>query len=150
VPANSSAKQKKRRQAYSLTDAGRVCLREWLAAPFQNDPPRNEFLLKLFFGHEAERGVTIAHVRELQQRNQRMLATLEGIEKMARAQQSQNPNMPYWMLTLGLGLAMTRAALDWGESALSQLASAETAAVQDPQPENDNPPPRGSEAIQQC
>jgi len=119
---------KKRRQEYALTDAGRVCLREWLALPFQNDPPRNEFLLKLFFGREAAPGVAQAHVRELNERNRRMLATLEGIEKMARAHQSNNPNKPYWMLTLGLGLALTRAALDWGESALAELASMEAAA----------------------
>jgi DNA-binding PadR family transcriptional regulator len=116
---------KKRRQTYALTDAGRVCLREWLAQPFQNDPPRNEFLLKLFFGHEAAPGVALAHVRELNERNRRMLATLEGIEKMASAHQSKDPNLPYWMLTLGLGLALTRAALDWGESALAELAAME-------------------------
>jgi DNA-binding PadR family transcriptional regulator len=116
---------KKRRQTYALTDAGRASLREWLAQPFQNDPPRNEFLLKLFFGHEAPPGVAIAHVRELNERNRRMLATLEGIERMARAYQSEDPNLPYWMLTLGLGLALTRAALDWGESALAELAAME-------------------------
>ncbi|MGA2085626.1 MAG: PadR family transcriptional regulator [Terracidiphilus sp.] len=124
----SATAPKKRRQEYSLTDAGRVCLREWLALPFQNDPPRNEFLLKLFFGREAAPGVALAHVRELQERNRRMLATLEGIDKMAHEIQTNNPNKPYWMLTLGLGLAMTRAALDWGESALAELASLESAA----------------------
>ena len=120
-----AAAPKKRRQTYALTDAGRICLREWLARPFQNDPPRNEFMLKLFFGHEAAPGVALAHVRELNERNRRMLATLEGIEKMARAYQSKDPNLPYWMLTLGLGLALARAALDWGESALAELAAME-------------------------
>ena len=120
---------RKRRQEYALTDAGRVALREWLALPFQNDPPRNEFLLKLFFGGEAAPGVALAHVRELQERNRRMLATLEGIEKMAHQHQSQNPNKPYWMLTLGLGMALTRAALDWGDAALAQLAAMEAAQV---------------------
>jgi len=117
----------RRRQGYALTDAGRASLREWLALPFQNDPPRNEFLLKLFFGGEAMPGVSLAHVRELNERNRRTLTTLEGIESMARGIQSQNK--PYWMLTLGLGLALTRAALDWGESALVELAAMEAAAV---------------------
>jgi len=85
-------------------------------------------MLKLFFGREAAPGVSIAHVRELQQRNQRALAMLEGIERMAHQHQSQNPHQPYWMLTLSLGIAMTRAALDWGESALKELASIEAAA----------------------
>jgi DNA-binding PadR family transcriptional regulator len=124
-PSKPESTPRKRRQTYALTDAGRVCLREWLAQPFQNDPPRNEFMLKLFFGHEAAPGVSLAHVRELQQRNRRMLATLEGIEEMARASGSLDPNLPYWMLTLGLGLALTRAAIAWGESALAELAAME-------------------------
>ena len=127
-PCKPASAPKKRRQQYALTDAGRTCLREGLALPFQNDPPRNEFMLKLFFGREAAPGVSIAHVRELQLRNQRVLATLEGIEKMANQHQSQNPHKPYWMLTLSLGIAMTRAALDWGESALKELVSIEAAA----------------------
>ena len=131
-PSKPASAPKKRRQEYALTQAGRACLREWLALPFQNDPPRNEFLLKLFFGREAAPGVAVAHVRELEQRNRRTLATLQGIEKMARAYQSKNPNLPYWMLTLGLGVAMTRAALDWGESALKELAVLEAAAGEGP------------------
>jgi DNA-binding PadR family transcriptional regulator len=123
----SATAPKKRRQEYALTDAGRASLRDWLALPFQNDPPRNEFLLKLFFGREAAPGVAIAHVRELNERNRRMLATLEGIDKMAHEIHTNNPNKPYWMLTLGLGMALTRAALDWGESALAELAAMEAA-----------------------
>jgi hypothetical protein len=46
---------------------------------------------------------------------------------MARAYQSKDPNLPYWMLTLGLGLALARAALDWGESALAELAAMDAA-----------------------
>jgi DNA-binding PadR family transcriptional regulator len=127
-PVKPEGARKKRRQEYALTEAGRAALREWLAQPFQNDPPRNEFMLKLFFGHEAAPGVALAHVRELERRNRRTMATLEEIEKMARAYQSKDPNLPYWMLTLGLGLAMTRAALEWGEAALKELATLEAAA----------------------
>jgi DNA-binding PadR family transcriptional regulator len=123
--SGSATAGKKRRQTYALTAAGRVCLREWLAQPFQNDPPRNEFMLKLFFGRQAAPGVALAHVRELERRNRQMLATLEGIDKMARASGSRDPNLPYWMLTLGLGLALTRAAIAWGESALAELAAME-------------------------
>jgi DNA-binding PadR family transcriptional regulator len=131
-PCKPDSAPKKRRQQYALTDSGRACLREWLALPFHNDPPRNEFMLKLFFGREAAPGVAIAHVRELQERNRRTIATLEGIERMAHQYQSQNPHLPYWMLTLTLGIAMTRAALDWSESALVQLAVLE--------PPEENPP----------
>ena len=134
VPSRSTTVPRQRRQEYSLTEAGHACLREWLALPFQNDPPRNEFLLKLFFGREAAPGVAIAHVRELQDRNRRMLATLLEFETMARSTPSQNPHMPYWMLTLNLGIALTRTALEWGESALAQLSSMETAVAESPLP----------------
>jgi len=127
VASKPGSATRKGRQLYSLTEAGRACLREWLAVPFKNDPPRNEFLLKLFFGREAAPSVSIAHVEELQRRNQRMLDTLLGFETMARTQASQNPHQPFWMLTISLGIALTRAALEWGESALVTLSAMEAA-----------------------
>jgi DNA-binding PadR family transcriptional regulator len=114
---------KQRRKEYTITPAGRDCLREWLALPFQNDPPRNEFLLKLFFGREAPAEVTAAHIRELQRRNRESLDMMLQIQGLAPKVNAGNPHLPYWMLTLGLGIAMTRAALEWGESALSSLPS---------------------------
>jgi hypothetical protein len=63
-----------------------------------------------------------------------MLNTLLEIDTFVRAHPSHNPHEPYWMLTLGLGIAMTRAALDWGESALAQLTSMQSPAGEDPQP----------------
>ena len=80
VPSGLPSATRKRRQEYSLTDAGRACLRDWLAVPFQNDPPRNEFLLKLFFGRAAAPSVSIAHVRDCREKNRIMLATLTGLE----------------------------------------------------------------------
>jgi DNA-binding PadR family transcriptional regulator len=133
VVPSKPASSPKLRQGYSLTDAGRVCLRDWLATPFQNDPPRNEFLLKLFFGREAAPGVAIAHVRNLQQKNEQMLATMLQIEAFAHAPSTQNPHQPYWMLTLSLGIALTRAAIEWGKSALEELVSFDAVVAQDPQ-----------------
>jgi|ERR1035438_4535003 PadR family transcriptional regulator AphA len=129
-PAAGTPRQ--RRQQYSLTDAGHSALRDWLALPFQNDPPRNEFLLKLFFGREAPPTVSIGHIEKLQEKNRRMLATLLEIDSMARSNPMRSPHHPYWMLTLSLGIALTRAALDWGESALVTLSSADSPAITQP------------------
>jgi PadR family transcriptional regulator AphA len=127
LPSKLTIGPGKKRQEYALTDAGRLCFREWLAQPFQNDPPRNEFMLKLFFGREADPGVSIGHIRDLQNKNQQMLAHLRKLEELAGASPSQNPHMPYWKLTLSLGIALTHAGLEWGESALVQLSAIETA-----------------------
>ena len=131
APSTSASKGRKRRQTYVITDAGRTALSQWLALPFYNEPPRNEFLLKLFFGHEAAPGVAATHVRDLNNRNQRMLDVLTKIEASVSPQQSANPHLPYWMLTLSLGKALTGAALDWGEKALAALVAQEesTAAI---------------------
>lgn len=110
-----------KRQAFRITPQGRAVLRDWLALPFQNDPPRNEFLLKLFFGAEAEPDVAIAHIRDLQQRNLQSIGLMEQIQAIALKQNADEPGFKYWMLTLRLGMAMTRAALEWGHQALAEL-----------------------------
>ena len=125
----TASSPKSRRQQYSITPAGRESLQQWLAQPFYNEPPRNEFLLKLFFGGEAPIAVSIAHIRDLNQKNRQMLATALEIEAMAEMQPPQNPHQPFWMLTLTLGVALTRAALDWGESALAKLEAIESGSV---------------------
>ncbi len=115
--------KKQRRKEYSITQAGRDCLREWLALPFQNDPPRNEFLIKLFFGLEASPEVSLRHLAELQRRNESSLKTMLEMKSLAPRVNAGNPHLPYWMLTLDLGIAMTEAALGWGEGAIQTLKS---------------------------
>jgi DNA-binding PadR family transcriptional regulator len=139
APTSSSSNGRKRRQTYVVTDAGRTALREWLALPFHNEPPRNEFLLKLFFGREAPPGVTAAHVRDLNDRNRRMLDMLTKIEASVPPQQSANPHLPYWMLTLGLGKALTCAAIEWGETALTTIAAQEASGAGSSQPPTTGP-----------
>jgi DNA-binding PadR family transcriptional regulator len=112
---------RRRRQAWRITAAGRSVLRNWLAAPFQNDPPRNEFLLKLFFGAEADPKVAVAHIHELERRNLESLRMMEQIEAIAPKANAGEPGLKYWMLTLRLGMAITRAALEWGKDALAEL-----------------------------
>ncbi len=137
--SDSSSNGRKRRQTYVITDKGRTALHQWLALPFHNEPPRNEFLLKLFFGREAAPGVAAAHVRDLNERNRRMLDTLTKIEASIPSHQSINPHLPYWMLTLGLGKALTGAALEWGENALNALKDQDLSAVGSPQPPTTRP-----------
>jgi DNA-binding PadR family transcriptional regulator len=126
-PVKSTSGTRPKRQEYSITPAGRVCLQQWLAVPYRDDPPRDEFLLKLFFGVEAAPGVTIAHIRKFQEKNRTMLATLLQLETLGRAHSSQLPGFPFWILTLNFGVAQLRSALEWSDSALAMLAAAEPA-----------------------
>jgi DNA-binding PadR family transcriptional regulator len=133
TPSKSGAAPKQRRQEYSITAAGLACLQEWLAVPYRDDPPRDEFLLKLFFGQEVTPAVSIEHIHRFQQKHRRMLDTLLEVESMARAYNSDNPGFPFWMLTLTFGVAQLRSALEWSDSALAMLNSPKTR-TQQPRP----------------
>ncbi|MGA2168863.1 MAG: PadR family transcriptional regulator [Terracidiphilus sp.] len=139
VPSTSASQTRPRRQEYSITPAGLACLQNWLAIPYRDDPPRDEFLLKLFFGREAAPCVSIAHIRKFQEKNRRMLATLLDLEVLGRARSFHHPGFPFWMLTLQYGVAQLRSALEWSEAALAMLSAAEADAVPKPQPPDNNP-----------
>ena len=100
-------------------------MQEWLAIPYRDDPPRDEFLLKLFFGVEAAPEISIAHIRKFQEKNRNMLATLQQLEPLARAHSSHQRGFPYWMLTLRFGAAHLRASLEWSDQALAALTAME-------------------------
>ncbi len=127
VPSQSAAKPRPKRQEYSITPAGQLCLKDWLAVPYRDDPRRDEFLLKLFFGREAAPSVAIAHIRTFQEKNRNMLAMLLEVEKLSRAHNSHLPGFPFWMLTLKFGLAQLRSALEWSDSALDMLSDLDKA-----------------------
>lgn len=126
-PSGSSGGRK--RQEYSLTPAGRAALEEWLAIPYREDPPRDEFLLKLFFGAETAPSVSIAHLRRFQDRYRSTLAMIQQVEVLSQERNSNQPGFPFWMLTLKFGLAQIRSALEWSESALAMLTQAEQSAL---------------------
>jgi DNA-binding PadR family transcriptional regulator len=127
VETGRAAQGRGGRQEYALTAAGHARLREWLALPYREDPPRDEFLLKLFFGREAGPGVAERQVREFQEKNRRVLATIEEIGRMGTAKNAEHPHFRYWILTLEYGVAQIRAALEWSERALETLQQMETA-----------------------
>ncbi len=129
VPDSSGAASTKKRQEYSITPEGQGLLQGWLSVPYRDDPPRDEFLLKLFFGHDAAPGVSIEHIRRFQEKNRRILATLQELEALGRARSSHLPGFQFWVLTLTYGVAQLRSALEWSESALAILTEPESAAA---------------------
>jgi len=125
APTEVTGTGKKRTQRFSLTAPGYARLQEWLATPYREDPPRDEFLLKLFFGRESAPEISIAHVKQYQERLRSLLAVLEDLERLGRLHNQGNPGMPFWMLTLSYGMGQLRAGLAWSESAMAVLTSQE-------------------------
>jgi len=105
------------RSVYELTDEGRAALAEWLTSPELGEgPPRNPFLVKVFFGEVLGRDAMTAHVRERRDRIATELAELEEIERTI------DPANTYGRLALRYGLAVDRAILAWADEALEELA----------------------------
>jgi DNA-binding PadR family transcriptional regulator len=139
APSKSTSKTRPKRQEYSITLAGQLRLQEWLAVPYREDPPRDEFLLKLFFGREVAPAVSIAHVRTFQGRNRQMLATLLELEALGRERSSHYPGFPFWMLTLKYGAAHLRSSLEWSEQALAMLGEMEAGEAGDEAAPDESP-----------
>jgi PadR family transcriptional regulator, regulatory protein AphA len=125
------------RQVYRITRAGRARLQAWLASPVSPEVPRNELLLKLFFGGIGS-GTTagaqgnaagtsgvercrrqVAVYREQQERLQAGYAALEA---KLRATAQGHPHLPFWLITLSYGQCRAQAMCAWCDETLKTLA----------------------------
>ncbi|MCA1622333.1 MAG: PadR family transcriptional regulator [Acidobacteria bacterium] len=110
------------RHVYSLTERGRKELRAWLAeGASMPKVERNEMLLKLFFGEEVAVSVNIRHVEEFRELQRVLLEKYKAIEKELKATCADNPNAPYWLMTVRYGQQIRQALLDWCDETLTKL-----------------------------
>ena len=106
---------------YTLTDEGWEELRHWLARPVDsNHPGRSELLLKLFFGRHATAGTNLEHLRRYQELLGALIAQYEAIEVTLIAE--DDPDQPYWLITLRHGLHVARACRAWCDETIDQLS----------------------------
>ncbi len=110
---------KRRKKTYSLTDPGRERLREWLAMPVSVQVPRNELLLKLFFGNRGERSEMQRLVETRRDLLTARLARLRAIEQQITADHAGHPALPFWLMTVRYGTAETTALLGWCKDCLT-------------------------------
>lgn len=109
------------RKVYSLTDAGRDRLREWLGVMPVARQPRNEMLLKLFFGaqdrlHEVREQVAAERARFAAD-----LARYERLEPEIPRRRAKQPGLPFFLMVLRYGKAEARAVVDWADETLRSL-----------------------------
>ena len=110
----------RRRKTYTLTEAGRGALREWLAAPTnEHFQMRDVAELKLFFNELGDPGDVARLAREQVSQHQQRIAVYEEMQ----ARFGDVPAVARRMVTLRLGLEMEHAALRFWRS----LGDAETA-----------------------
>jgi PadR family transcriptional regulator, regulatory protein AphA len=109
------------RRIYSITDKGRQRLTEWLAVPPQPEIPRNELLLKLFFGEQVPTQILIGYVKRMAEERRALLKLLERVEREEIDKNQHYPGAPYWRMAAHFGQMEMRAHLRWATETLAEL-----------------------------
>jgi len=103
------------KQLYLPTVAGRAAVKDWLDRDEgETDPDQSTFLLKLFFGAQADRD---ALVRQLESFRSSYAERLAVYERKARL----GPADGYTRMTLLYGIERARAAVRWADATLEEL-----------------------------
>jgi uncharacterized protein YPO0396 len=92
----------------------------WLAVPPQPEIPRNELLLKLFFGGQAPLAISIEHVQRMMESESAILRVIGSIEKEIR-KNGQYSDVPYWMMAVRFGQLELEAHQRWAQETLAEL-----------------------------
>src|ERR1039458_7838271 len=114
-------KGKPDRHIYSITKTGRERLTAWLAVEPQPEIPRNELLLKLFFGAQISPDISIEHVKGMMKQELAYLREFRRIELEEISKNLQYPDAPYWKIAARFGQLELEAHLRWGEETLAEL-----------------------------
>jgi len=109
----------RRKRILSLTPKGRKVVNEWLRTPASFPELRDEALAKLFFAAHGD--VPKMRAMLLDQRDYHVshLAEYEGIRKLLEL--ADNPEVPFELMTLRLGIAVEQTYLTWLDDVLSNL-----------------------------
>jgi DNA-binding PadR family transcriptional regulator len=109
------------RNVYSLTADGRLRLREWLKLPVAEVVPRNELLLKLFFGAHVSPQISRVHVQAYLERCQKELQVYEELEIELEKKGIPDSQLPFCLMTLNMGRHKSMAMLKWCRETLAEL-----------------------------
>lgn len=113
------------RHLYSLTAEGRARLKAWLKLPVADEVPRNEMLLKLFFGAHVPASVSRQHVMEFMEVQQKAQQLYGVMAKTLRKERAGDPQLPYWLMTLSMGRHRSTAMVKWCRETLKELQQIE-------------------------
>jgi DNA-binding PadR family transcriptional regulator len=118
-----TAKGGRGQTTYAITEAGRAELARWLGEATAPRPPRNELLLKLFFGRYAKPAELRRQLESYRAERAALAARYEKTRAMLEAIADPPPHLPYWLLTLRYGESEVAFQLRWADAALATLAA---------------------------
>jgi len=106
---------------YTLTDSGRAALVAFLSEPLEPTRPRDELLLRLFFGRHLGPHACAALVTEARDAAHQRLNSFAAIRAEIETETGYEADRDYWKLTLSAGEHAAHAAIAWAEETLASL-----------------------------
>ena len=119
VTVRPAVRQGRSVKVYSITQRGRSALRSWLARPAAPEQIRSEMLLKVFLGAEVPREYTERQVLAHRERQLAYLDALATTEQDIRSAAGDDPNVPFWLMTIRRGKLHAEARLRWCDECLT-------------------------------
>lgn len=113
------------RKLYRITEAGLEELRLWLEEPVQESKPRNELLLKLFFGKRVRPDTSIGHLESFMEDLEERRAVLEGIRGEMDGSLHSRADAKFWMMSLRYGILECESKIQWARESIAILRETE-------------------------
>jgi PadR family transcriptional regulator, regulatory protein AphA len=121
LKSENPAKGDRQRNHYEITSEGLKALSEWLNKPAEEEQMRSELMLKLFFGSVASPKTSRQHIKEYQILLREKLSVYLQIKNNLTKEHIDDEGLPYWLMTLDLGLRQVQTALEWCEHTIKQM-----------------------------
>lgn len=112
---------KKPKIIYTITEKGKLVLKEWLAISPDKEQIRIEPLLKIFFGYNTTIEITENHITELKINFQQKLIVLKEIVRNMEVYKTPTNEYIFPLLTAQYGIYTYEANLKWCNYALDML-----------------------------
>jgi len=111
----------KPKKVYTITDDGQHELEEWLLRSPELFQSRNELILKIFFGWNVDRDITIGHLKEFRNKVKSLLNQYRNMAKRMPSTTNIANDKLHRFLTLRAGIIYSEASLAWCDEAVRLL-----------------------------
>lgn len=106
---------------YTITTTGRAALVELLSEPIEPARPRDELLLRLFFGRHLGPQACAHLVTQARAEAQERLSQFAAIRTEIDEETGYEADRDYWRLTLSAGEHAAQALITWADETLTSL-----------------------------
>jgi DNA-binding PadR family transcriptional regulator len=118
---NESNDSKHKSKIYALTKKGLEVLQQWLPTTATRHPPRDELLLKLFFGKNMTEEECQKLILQRKHKAEENLEFLTSTKEHLEQQHKNRADFPYWLITIDHGIFTAHAEIEWCDAILKNL-----------------------------